>query len=128
MIIIPTRAFIRRRRIRAPRAVATAPTLVSAFYSEGEWVELGFDVAIDIAGLQPGEIVVDDGLLSGASYAGTSGATLTNAQTVRIPLAPTGVSEQAVTRLTAGAGNGIVPSGGGAMWAGASGLELPWPS
>jgi hypothetical protein len=100
---------------------------VAAAYDPGTSIELTFGRAIDIAGLDGSVIVIDDGSISGFRYAATLAATLLGPAVVRIEL--DGIEEFAGpdVRLTAGAANGIVAVGDGAMWAGVTNVELPFP-
>jgi hypothetical protein len=116
------------RRARFPCEPIVGPlTLVSAAYEPGTLIELSFDRAIDIAGLDGSVIVIDDGSISGFRYAATLVATLIGPAVVRIEL--DGIEEFAGpdVRMTAGAANGIVAVGDGAAWAGVSNVVLPFP-
>jgi hypothetical protein len=126
MILIPPTPFISRRR-NAPQA-APALTLVAATYnSDSSFVDLTFEVPIDIAAMDCEKIFVDDGAIEGFVYQGITGPELINPTTVRVLL--NGISESTASdvRLTVQAGNEIVPTGGGAEWAGVTGLVLPFP-
>jgi hypothetical protein len=122
--------YPRTRKARAKRKRTPPPAalvLVAATYEEVVSVSLTFDRPIDIAGLVGAQITVDDGAVAGILYAGTSVATLTDPQTVRIELVEVGVSGDPGTRLTASAANGIVAVDDGGEWAGVSDVELPFP-
>ena len=120
----------RRRRKREPIASSPAPvgplTLVACAYDPGMWVELTFDRAIDIAGIDGEAITIDDGDAA-IRFRGTEDVTLTGPATVRIVV--TGFDdwfEPGVTMTATGA-NGIVAVGDGAAWAGVSSVVIPFP-
>lgn len=112
---------------RPPAPAPPVPlTLVAAACSEAPTLVLTFDRPIDVSGLVPGLLRVDNGLL-GFSYVGYDTPTLTGPATVEVQL--TGVEEYPGTgvRLTAAAGNGIVAVDDGGVWAGVVDLSLPYP-
>jgi hypothetical protein len=126
MILIPPTPFVSRRR-NTPQA-APSITLVAAVYnSDSSYVDLTFDVAIDIAAMDCEKIYVDDGVTMGFVYQGITGPELVNPTTVRVLLNGIAESTASDVRLTVQAGNGIVPTGGGDPWAGVTGLVLPFP-
>jgi hypothetical protein len=103
-------------------------TLVSAVYDgDVELVlTLTFSRAIDVDAIDGAAIIVNDPGAMLDQLIGTGGATLEGPATVRIGLVTQSVPPVpgAVT-LTAGAGNGIVASDGGA-WAGVTAVTLPF--
>jgi hypothetical protein len=131
MVTIRRKPYRKRHRatVRAARqAPASAPTLMSAAYDPGgPTLTLGFDQAVDADAFDGAAITVNDPLSLSASYDGTGGATLVSPTTVEVSLTMTGLPSGTVVTLDATAANGIVASGGGAAWAGVTGLELPWP-
>ena len=127
MLIIPPAQF-RRRRGRAKRKTAPpALTLVAAYYSEALWIQLTFDQAIDIAAMNPTQVTVDDGAVSGLKFVGAGSATLVSPETVEISLQKIASASGPDTLLSAGAGNGIVAVDDGAAWSGVSDVVLPFP-
>jgi hypothetical protein len=118
------------RGYRKPPAAPAAPslTLVAAVYnSDSSFVDLTFDVAIDIDAMDCEKIYVDDGVTMGFVYQGISGPELINPTTVRVLLNGIAESTASDVKLTVQAGNEIVPSAGGAEWAGVTGVVLPFP-
>ena len=127
MLIIPPPIY-RKRRGRAKRDVASPPlTLVAAYYNEALWIQLTFDRAIDIAAIDPSQITVDDGQVSGLLFVGFSPATPVSPATVEIPLQKIASASGPNTLLSAGAGNGIVAADDGETWPGVSDVVLPFP-
>jgi hypothetical protein len=127
MLVIRKNPF---RGYRKPPAAPTTPslTLVAAVYnSDSSFVDLTFDVAIDIDAMDCEKIFVDDGVTMGFVYQGISGPELINPTTVRVLLNGIEESTASDVKLTVQAGNEIVPVGGGAQWAGVTGLVLPFP-
>src|SRR4051812_30058406 len=128
MIIVPPLPFTpKRKRVQfGPPPVALA--LVSAqYHEEQEWVRLGFDRAIDIAALDPTQVVVDDDDFTGNRLAGVAGATLVNPTTVQVPLDRISSASESNVHLIASATSGIVAVNDGGTWAGASDVALPFP-
>jgi hypothetical protein len=130
-MMIPVIQFPRRRgRQKAPAQAAAPPgvlTLVSAAYnSDALFVDLHFDRAINIGGVDVTQFELDDQTFYVAHFVG-SGKVLVNPTTLRISLEWAGDNEGADVTLTASALNGIVASGDGAMWAGVTDLVLPYP-
>jgi hypothetical protein len=99
---------------------------VSAAYDPGAAVDLTFDRAIDIAGMDPASVVVSDGEY-GFQYAGTEESELLSPTTLRVVLVGVGEWSEPGITMTASAANGIVAEGDGAAWAGATELGLPYP-
>ena len=126
MLIIPPLPARRPRKSGPPTPPIAAPVLVAASCTEGPTLILSFDRPVDVAGLVPGLLRVDNGLLM-YRYVGYQTPAVLDPQTIEVPL--TGVEDYAgpgVT-LTAAAGNGIVAADGGLAWAGVGDLELPFP-
>src|SRR3954469_4962633 len=131
MLISPPKPFGSRRRfvrLGPPPTPPVALALVSAqYHEEQEWVRLGFDRAIDIAALDPAQVVVDDDDFTGNRLAGVAGATLVNPTTVQVPLDRIGSASESNVHLIASATSGIVAVNDGGTWAGASDVALPFP-
>jgi hypothetical protein len=124
----PPIPFIRRRRRRPPAATAPTPvalTLVAAEYFDGETVWLTFDRPVDLAGIVPSAIVVNDAVTAGGKYAGYA-AMLTGPTVVEVSLEFVEAISGTEIRLDVGAGTGIVAVDDGGTWAGAD-VELPFP-
>jgi hypothetical protein len=105
-------------------------TLVEASYStdDGALVRLKFDRAIDIAGIDEGQIGVRDGLFLHQQLVGNAGGVVViDPQTIDVYLTATGAYAGADQLLTATGATGIVAVDDGAAWAGVSDLALPWP-
>lgn len=104
-------------------------TLVAAalvFDDPAVFVDLVFDRDVNMDGLDPSQITVDDAAGTGFSYAGSGGGVPPDAQTVRVLLTATG-SAEGDTRLNATAANGLVALDDGAPWAGVTDCPLPFP-
>src|SRR5688500_9991043 len=89
--ILPTistrRRRVGRKRRQGPSSSASpaGPVLVSATYVSTESLTLTFDRAIDIDGIVPGDVFIDDGGTD-VQYGGTADVTLIGPATVRIVL------------------------------------------
>ena len=132
MMTKPPLKYPRRRhgriRPRAAAAPVAALTLLEASFDEGgPSVRLGFDRAIDIAGVVGSAITVDAGNVTGTRYEALGTATLDGPNAVVIGLVATVPSASGDTLLTAGAGNGIVAIDDGGTWGGVTELVLPFP-
>jgi hypothetical protein len=90
------------------------------------YVQLGFDRAVDPTGLQPSEIGVVCPSPNG-NYVASGSVTIINPSTIRIMLTRTGSTSATETLLDATSDTGIVAADGGEPWAGAPGIELPFP-
>ena len=99
----------------------------ASFDEGGPSVRLGFDRAIDIAGLIGAAITVDAGNVTGTRYQATGIATMDGPNAVVIGLVATVPSASGDTLLSATSGNGIVAIDDGGGWSGASELVLPFP-
>ncbi len=124
--------FRKRRKPAEKKRPAPAPaatlTLVEAAYDEvAQTIRLTFDRAIDIAGLDGTQIVVDDGAITGTRYEAVGTATLDGPAAVVIGLLELGPSEDPGTLLSAGAGTGIVAVDDGGTWSGVTDVALPFP-
>ena len=86
---------------------------------------LVFDRAISIAGLQPSQIEVADGLTSNL-YAGDPAGGSVSGTVVTLLMDRIGSASGSAITLTASATTGIVAVNDGGTWAGASGLVLPF--
>jgi hypothetical protein len=119
-----------RKRFPVPKKPNVAPAaplvLVSATYDRPASVDLTFDRAIDVSGIDPAALLVWDGEF-GFEYQGDGEVELLSPTTVRVLL--NGIAEwtgEGVT-MSVGADNGIVASDDGGMWAGVTDLALPFP-
>lgn len=129
MLIVPKKPFLRRRTASRPKPVPppVALNLIAAVYQDSEWIQLSFDRPIDITSLSPGQITVNDVGPSGTLWEGVGPATLIDPVTVRITLGAFDPSSGTETTLSATTATGIVASGDGGAWSGASNLALPFP-
>jgi hypothetical protein len=117
----------RMRRVASSEAPPVVPLMLdSAAYDPGAAVDLTFNRAIDIAGMDPASIVVSDGDY-GFQYVGTADSALLSPTTVRVVLLGIGDWTEPGITMTASSANGIVADGDGAAWAGVTDLALPWP-
>jgi hypothetical protein len=131
MLIEPPPRFRKdRRRVKSPSAVPTppppglGPVLVGTRYDpDGFTIQLAFDQAIVITGLNGAVITVNDPDAA-ALYEATGQAQLADARTVVIGLVSEGSSSGSQLVLNAGAGNGIVAQAGGGEWAGVDNYPL----
>ena len=130
MLVIPPSEFRKRRGRPKRSAPATQPValvLVSATLDlSGPSVTLAFDRAIDIAGIVPAQVLVDDAVTAGYRFAGSGTVVLVNAVTVQVELVDVGPSVQPGVHLDASAGTGIVAVDDGGTWGGVTNLELPF--
>src|SRR4051812_25558955 len=92
-IHVPPIPFIGRRKRRGATQAAPPPlalTLVAAGYDDVTGtLTLAFDRAIDIAGIVPGDVVVDDGT-AGIEWGGTADATLAGPETAAVVMIENG--------------------------------------
>jgi hypothetical protein len=119
-----------QRRAGKARPVFPAPpalTLVAAAYQPGEWVRLTFDRAVDVASADTAAVRVDDGAVAGWLFRGDGPAALVGPRTVQVGLAILDRPAGSGTRLSAGAGTGIVAADDGGAWPGVTDLSLPFP-
>jgi hypothetical protein len=128
-ILTPKRRVRRKRRGTPIAPPVVGPVLVQAIYPvEGVVgaIDLVFDRAISIEGLDGTQIIVKDGLISGMINNVAFGE-LRDAQTVRLFLQ--GLEDYSLPNqlLDATGDNGIASVDTGDAWAGASELGLPWP-
>src|SRR5688500_16238033 len=125
MLTPPPVKYTRRRGRRRTEAAATSPpppvlplVRVAAVYSDApRFVRLTIGRAIDIAGLDGSQVIVDDGNW-GVRYVATGAATMFDPQTVDIELEELDVFAGADVHLTATAASGIVAVDDGGTWAG----------
>jgi hypothetical protein len=92
----------------------------------GPTVTLAFDRPIDIAGIDPSQVTVDDAPGAGWRYVGTGVASMPGPASVVIALIEDG-SAEGPTALNATGATGIVADDDGGTWAGVTALELPYP-
>ena len=131
MLSFPATAFRKRRgrERRRPAAVPLGPlTLVAATYDAGvPYIELTFDRAVDVSGLDGSQVTVNDGVEAGGFFAADGAVTVISPTTVRVELSELSSSSTPSTTLTATADNGIVAADDGAAWAGVSAVGMPFP-
>ena len=127
MVIVPTITFRRRRKHRriTPPPPPQALTLVSASYADSEWVELTFDRAVDASGFVPGQIAVDDGLISTFKFLANGPVTVVSPTTIQIALVDDGQASAFGILLDASSATGIVAVDDGGTWEGVNGYEIP---
>ena len=87
---------------------------------------LTFDRAVDVSGIAPGLLVIDDGP-NGIAWGGTGVVEQPTALSVAVEMIEDAEFTGSGVSLTATGGAGIVSDGDDAPWAGVSGLALPWP-
>ena len=105
-----------------------APALVAAGFDDvGLTLTLTFDRAVDASGLVGNVVVVDDAAGTGVQYAAIEPATVLSPTAIEVAMTEVQAATGTGVRLTAGPTNGIVAAAGGAAWAGAAALELPFP-
>ena len=128
-MLTPTPLPFRRRRGR-PRRPAPPPlalALVGASFSDVTTIlRLTFNKPVDVSGIFPGNLVVDDGA-SGTQWEGQGPVTLVNPSTVEVGMFEVQAQAYPDTRLNAQAPTGIVAVEDGEAWAGISALLLPFP-
>lgn len=136
MLISVTPAY-RKRRGRVTRKASAPPpppppvalTLVSAVCDFENWpsLTLVFSRAINLAEVNPGVIVVDDGANFHFRYDASYSTAQLDPVTVQFLLTDLGqaVQEEGV-HLTAASNNGIVAADDGTEWEGVANLELPF--
>ena len=134
MLSIPPTKFPKRRGGFRPRAVAPpAPPaqllLVAAelLLAPAARVRLTFDRAVDVAGLDPSQISVDDPDTSGLAYVGTGVYDTPGPVSVSIALLAVGPATAGVTVMDATGNTGIVAVDDGGSWDGIPGQTLPFP-
>jgi hypothetical protein len=88
-------------------------------------VWLTFDRPVDVAGIVPSAIVVNDAITAGGKYAGYAAA-LAGPAVVEVSLEFVQAITGTEIRLDAGPGTGIVAADDGGAWAGAD-VVLPFP-
>ena len=132
MLVLLQGKFRRRRdRTWQPHEAPPEPAalvLVSATYDAGvPYIQLTFDRAVDVSGMDGSQVTVNDGIEAGGFFAADGAVTIVSPTTVRIELSELSSSSTPSTTLTATAGNGIVAADDGAAWAGVGGVGLPFP-
>ena len=128
----PARRRVGRKRTLIATSAPTPPpvalTLVAATYDElVPSVTLGFDRAINIAGLDGSNILVRDGDTAEMMWSATGAATLQTATSVQIVLEPVEGDSTPGVVMIAGPTSGIVAVDDGGEWGGAAELGLPFP-
>lgn len=126
-IVIPDIPFIGRRRKPAVMPVTTGLTLVSATWDAGSgMLVLTFDRAIDVSGMVPYQISVFDGP-GGVEWGATPSVTQISPEMIEIVMIDLYAFTGEGVVMTATDATGIVAVEGGAAWAGAADLGLPYP-
>ena len=122
----------RRRRRRRRAVVSSSPpplalTLVSASFSAvTTLLRLTFNKPVDVSGIFPGNLIVDDGE-GDIQWEGQGPVTFVNPSTIDVGMFEVQAQAYPDTRLNAAAPTGIVAADGGEAWAGVAGLLLPFP-
>ena len=124
----PRKPFHRRARAADAPAAPPAPlTLVFASFDPGLLIlRLGFDRAINISGLNPGQLFVNDHDTD-TQYTGLGPGALIDPSTADIEMQELQAMGFPDTRLVATSGNGIVAVDDGGTWPGVFDLLLPFP-
>ena len=133
--ISPLKFRKRTGRTRARKGAAPTPpppvalTLVAASYisTPSQKVRMEFDRAIDAAGLDGAEIVVDVAADS-AKYRATGTVTVIDPATIEVGLESMEFFIGEGVHLTASGDTGIVAADDGGTWAGVDFIELPFAS
>jgi hypothetical protein len=89
-------------------------------------VILAFDRAVDVSGLDPAAITVQDGIYAAGLFVGSGPASVINPATIQIFLEQIGSPTVSDVELTATASTGIVAVNDGGMWGGVTDLVLPF--
>ena len=129
LVARPIKFRKRRAKARAAseqRPPAAAPVLVSASFEASELLlTLVFDRAVTIGGAFEGtSVAVRDG---DNLFDGAGGVIQLDPVTITVGMVLQDVQPGTGTTLTATDATGIVAATGGAAWAGATDLELPYP-
>ena len=123
--IIPAPRRVRRKRKQTIITSAPALVLISATYAPEQYVELTFDRAINVDGVQPTQFVIQDDEFSGWLAVGWDWKQQ-SPTTVRIKLDRADTATESGVHMTVSAGNGIVAVDDGGVWSGVTDLELPF--
>jgi hypothetical protein len=131
---IPVIPFIRRRKRRAaqlgPPPVQELILVAAEYHPEGvdvPWVRLAFDRAINIAAINPTQIMVNDPVTSGTLLMGGGSAQLIAPATVQVELGDYDPASGTQLLLSVSTTNGIVAADDASAWEGVTNLELPFP-
>ena len=116
------------RRKRKSDAIPSPVALVAAGFDDiALRLTLTFDRAVDASGLVGNAVVVDDPVGTGMRYEAIGAVTVLTPASFEVGMTDVQGATGTGVRLTAGPANGIVAADGGAVWAGVTGLELPFP-
>ena len=125
-VIIP---MLRRRRGQSRTEpsvpLPAGPVLVGVEYLVSSYVRLTFDRDIDVSGIVPAKVRVNDAEL-GDLMEGSSPVMLLTPQRVEINLLYLSAATGPGLTLTVGPGNGIVALEDGAAWAGVTNVAIPF--
>jgi hypothetical protein len=124
----PRRGARKARRVRATPTPPVAPlALVSATFDDvTTTVALAFDRAVDVSGIDAGQVSVNDAAATGFVWVGASVDAQPTPESVVLGMAAAG-SAEGPTVLNATSATGVVAVGDGGTWAGVTDLELPFP-
>src|SRR5688500_3188383 len=128
-IVVHNIPFIRSRKrgeTPAPTPPGAPLVLVSASWEVGGAVTVTFDRAVDVSGIVPAALVVNDGP-TGFTYQGISLLEQPTAQTLAVECSGTSEYEGPSVMLNVSSVIGIVAADDGGTWAGVTDLELPFP-
>jgi hypothetical protein len=124
--------LIQRRQRRYKPRVATQttpapPVLIAADYdSDAVTITLTFDQAINIAGLDGSQVLVNDPVSGFSMYEGTGAGTQVSPVAVKLNLSVTGLSIGSEVFLSASDMTGIIAVAGGKHWSGVEDVALPF--
>jgi hypothetical protein len=122
MLVVPPAPFQKRRE----RPRLSPLLLVRATYDPGAAVTLVFNQPVNVELLDPTNVTVEDGPLTGATYAGVDGPpTRIDATTIQVELENQGPSASTQTLLNVPAPTGVKAVESSARWPGATNLPLP---
>src|SRR4051794_11852682 len=106
---IPKIPFIPRRRhvVATEPPPPAVPVLVAVSFLADNWVDLTFDRAVDVSGVQGSAITIYDGAGIEFFYSASGDVTVLSPESVRLGLVGLG-DYTGPSYLTASSGNGIV--------------------
>ena len=116
----------KRQPVRPASAVAPLVLVWATYEPDGPAINLRFDRAIDIDGIDVTQFTVLDGTEIGCRWTGYA-STRIDVDWVQVQLLRGADYSGPDVVMTAGPGNGIIASDDGAAWEGVTDLVLPWP-